>query len=159
MKYCHRCHKLTPGEPVFCNYCGSSYGVKLCARLHANPRSAQACSQCGSRDFSTPQPKIPMIFRPFVALLHVAPRLISLALFAGAIYVAVYSVAHDPRLVQGLVCLLFLAFVCGLIWKLLPKWLQGCLKATFNLIAFLLKAIFRLFFSKNGAGKGARYRT
>jgi len=159
MKYCHQCHKLTLGEPVFCNYCGSSFSVKLCGRLHSNPRSAQTCSQCGSRDFSTPQPKVPIVFRPFVALLHVAPRLIGFALFIGALYVALYIVAHDPRFIQGLVCLLFLAVVCALIWKLLPKWLQGILKTSFHVIAFLLKAIFRLFFSKNRAGKGARYRT
>ena len=40
MKYCHQCHKLTLGEPVFCNFCGSSFGLKLCGRLHSNPRSA-----------------------------------------------------------------------------------------------------------------------
>lgn len=158
MKYCNRCHKLTLGEPVFCNYCGSSFGVKLCGRLHSNPRSAQACSHCGSRDFSTPQPKIPIIFRPFVALLHILPKLIGLTLFIGAINVALYFVAHDPRFLQGLVCLLFLAVVCALIWRLLPKWLQGFLKTTFHLIAFLLNAVGRLFFSKNREGKGARYR-
>ena len=159
MKYCHQCHKLTIGEPVFCNHCGSSFGLKLCGRLHSNSRSAQVCSQCGSRDFSTPQPKVPIILRPFVAVLHVAPRLIGFALFVGALYVALYVVAHDPRFIQGLVCLLFLAIVCALIWKLLPKWLQRILKTSFNVSAFLLKALFRLFFSKNRAGKGVRYRT
>jgi RNA polymerase subunit RPABC4/transcription elongation factor Spt4 len=158
MKYCNRCHKLTLGEPVFCNYCGSSYGIKLCGRLHSNPRSAQACSQCGSRDFSNPHPKIPIILRPFVALLHILPKLIGSTLFIGAIYVAVYSVVHDPRFIQGLGCLLFLVFVGAVLWKLLPKWLQGFLKTTFQLIAFLLNAVVRLFFSKNREGKRARYR-
>jgi RNA polymerase subunit RPABC4/transcription elongation factor Spt4 len=159
MKYCHQCHKLTLGEPVFCNFCGSSYAVKLCGRLHSNPRSAQACSQCGSRDFSTPQPKIPIIFRPFVALLHVAPGIIGFGLFVGALYVSLYVLAHDPRFLQGLLCLAFLGVVCGLIWKLLPKWLQGVLKTSFNVGAFLLGGLFRLFFSKNRQGKGGRYRT
>ncbi len=159
MKYCHRCHKLTLGEPVFCNFCGSTYSVKLCGRLHPNPRSAQACSQCGSRDFSTPQPKIPIIFRPFLALLHVAPRLIGPSLLAGALYLLFHAISHDPRFLQGLVCLLFLAVAVAFIWKLLPKGLQGFLKTSFHLIAFLLRATIRLFFSKNRPSKGVRNRT
>src|SRR6202167_1008942 len=59
MKYCFNCNRITPGEPLFCNSCGYSYDVKLCPRRHRNPRSAQACSQCGSRDLSTPQPRRP----------------------------------------------------------------------------------------------------
>jgi hypothetical protein len=58
MKYCHHCGRLTSGEPMFCQFCGRSYDVKLCPRLHANPRWAEVCSQCGSRELSTPQPKV-----------------------------------------------------------------------------------------------------
>src|SRR6266446_8725424 len=149
MKYCHRCHKLTLGEPVFCNFCGSTYSVKLCGRLHPSPRSAQVCSQCGSREFSTPQPKIPIIFRPFLALVHVAPRLIGLSLVASTLYLLFHAISHDPRFLQALVCLLFLAAAVALTWKLLPKSLQGFLKTIFHLIAFLLKVTIRLFLSKN----------
>ncbi|MGH9660739.1 MAG: hypothetical protein ACRD96_19475, partial [Bryobacteraceae bacterium] len=42
--------------PLFCSHCGATYDVRLCPRLHPNPRSARICSQCGSRDLSTPQP-------------------------------------------------------------------------------------------------------
>ena len=58
MKYCYHCGRLTSGEPVFCQFCGRSYDVKLCPRLHPNPRFADVCSQCGSRELSTPQPKV-----------------------------------------------------------------------------------------------------
>src|SRR5882724_4370705 len=58
MKYCYECGRMTPGEPFFCNFCGRSYDVKLCPRHHPNPRIAEVCSQCGSHDLSTPQPKV-----------------------------------------------------------------------------------------------------
>jgi len=48
---------------LFCNFCGRSYDVKLCSKLHMNPRFAEACSHCGSRDLSVPQPKVPLAFR------------------------------------------------------------------------------------------------
>ena len=40
MNYCYNCGHITPGEPLYCNYCGRSYDLKLCPRHHANPRSA-----------------------------------------------------------------------------------------------------------------------
>src|SRR5579863_9359147 len=73
MKYCFNCSRMTPGEPLFCNSCGRSYDVKLCPRHHMNPRTAEACSQCGSRDLSTPQPRVPW-WTPIVEhLLSIVP--------------------------------------------------------------------------------------
>ena len=63
LTYCYNCGKFTGGKPLFCGSCGRSYDVKLCPRLHQNPRGAEVCSQCGSRELSTPQPKIPMSWR------------------------------------------------------------------------------------------------
>ena len=40
---------------MFCTSCGRSFDVRLCPRLHVNPRGAQVCAQCGSRDLSQPQ--------------------------------------------------------------------------------------------------------
>src|SRR5216684_3959120 len=68
MKYCYECGSTTAGEPLFCNYCGRSYDVKLCSKLHMNPRLAEACSQCGSRDLSTPQPNVPLRWHIFAFL-------------------------------------------------------------------------------------------
>src|SRR5215472_12922424 len=73
MKYCFNCNRITPGAPLFCNYCGRSYDVKLCPRRHANPRTAEACSQCGSRDLSTPQPRRPIWVAPLGFLLSFVP--------------------------------------------------------------------------------------
>jgi hypothetical protein len=57
MRYCNHCKKFTVGNPPYCNFCGRSYRVKLCPRGHKNPRAAQACSECGSKDLSTPMPQ------------------------------------------------------------------------------------------------------
>jgi hypothetical protein len=54
MRYCRNCQKFTSGQPAFCQFCGRSYGVKLCPRGHRNPRSANSCSECGSHELSTP---------------------------------------------------------------------------------------------------------
>lgn len=57
MRYCFSCKRLTAGDPLFCSQCGSTYDVRLCPRLHPNPRGARVCSQCGSHDLTTPQPR------------------------------------------------------------------------------------------------------
>jgi hypothetical protein len=57
MRYCFSCKRLTAGDPLFCGQCGRTYDVRLCPRLHANPRGARVCSQCGSYDLTTPQPR------------------------------------------------------------------------------------------------------
>ncbi len=57
MRYCANCKKLTPGKPPYCNFCGRTYGVKLCPRGHKNPRIAECCSECGSMELSTPAPQ------------------------------------------------------------------------------------------------------
>src|SRR6266849_5536074 len=59
MKYCYNCDRVTIGEPLFCNFCGRSYDVKLCPRLHINPRGTRVCSKCGNAELSTPQPRVP----------------------------------------------------------------------------------------------------
>jgi hypothetical protein len=63
MKFCYACGRSTGGKPLFCIGCGRSYNAKLCPRLHVNPRWAEACSRCGSRNLSLPQPRVPILWR------------------------------------------------------------------------------------------------
>src|SRR5437764_1469406 len=80
MRYCNQCHRITAGEPMFCNFCGSSYNVKLCPSRHINPRSAEVCSQCGSRDLSTPAPRVPFWLAPLLFCLSLLPGFLLLLL-------------------------------------------------------------------------------
>src|SRR5580692_7514665 len=80
MRYCNHCHRITTGEPVYCNFCGRSYDFKLCPRHHPNPRSAEVCAQCGSRELSTPHPKVPLWMASLLAVLSVIPGVLLLLL-------------------------------------------------------------------------------
>jgi hypothetical protein len=129
MKYCTNCHRITTVEPLFCNICGSSYNVKFCPRLHPNPRAAQTCSQCGSRELSTPQPKPGFGSYPFLLLVKILPGValgIATVFFAYALIHALISARQlvVPLLFQA-GSLLLLAWV---LYSILPEFLQKILK-------------------------------
>jgi len=92
MRYCRNCHKFTAGQPAYCQFCARSYGVKLCPRGHKNPRAANACSECGSRDLSTPHG--PQSGLSLIAT--VIGVLILTALSIYAVYFA-YRLVIDPN--------------------------------------------------------------
>jgi len=125
MTYCYNCGHMTAGEPLFCGTCGRSYDGKLCPRLHMNPRGAEVCSKCGSRELSTPQPKIPMSWR----LLAIVTRLgLGLLLFYASLSLLI-ALLHTAAFQQLLV---FMGFVlCGLwwLWSKLPDWFQEIIRS------------------------------
>ena len=112
MKYCFNCNRTTAATPLFCNHCGATYDLKLCPRLHPNPRWAEVCSQCGSRDLSTPQPKVPLWAK---VLLRVTP-------IAFGALVAIISVFFLVDLLQPFArhpdLLFALTIVLSLLWSL-----------------------------------------
>ena len=73
MRYCYQCHHFTIGQALYCNRCGMSYDVKVCPARHLNPRNAEVCSECGSRDLSTPAPRMPLWLAPVLFLLALVP--------------------------------------------------------------------------------------
>jgi hypothetical protein len=122
--YCYNCGHLTPGEPLFCNYCGRSYDVKLCPRLHPNPRSADVCSKCGSRELSTPQPKVPAVWK----LLAIVIRL-GLGLFLLWVTLCfLITLGRTPQIQQALVSIGLLLLALWIVWSKLPEWLQDALR-------------------------------
>ena len=132
MRYCHYCHRITPGEPLFCNFCARSYEFKLCPHRHSNPRNAEVCSQCGSRELSTPHPRVPLWLTPLLFLLSALPGLLLLAVtavfFVGFVRVLV---SNQQLLFQAMLAGLLLAFV----WYLylhLPHFLRRFLTRLFN---------------------------
>lgn len=124
MKYCYECGKMTAGEPLFCGTCGRSYDAKLCPRLHANPRGAQVCSHCGSRDLSTPQPKVPVTLQ-FLALVT---RLGLGLLLLYATLTLVVAAVRSPAVQQHLIALGILLGTLWLLWSKLPDWFREAIR-------------------------------
>ena len=134
MKYCHQCGTLTPGQPLFCSSCGRTYDVKLCPRLHVNPRRADVCSLCGSRDLSTPQPKMSLRDR---LLTTVIMTVLGVSLFVGSLLLIVYVLqaalaSTHVRDTAGVLVLLVAAL--WWMWLQLPKWLRAFLGRMFTWI-------------------------
>src|SRR5262249_30367373 len=124
MRYCYACDKITAGEPFFCNFCGRSYGVRLCPRMHPNPRKAQACSRCGSKELSTPGPKLPW----WSPLLEFAFRFVPGVLIAGASIIAIVAVLDallaSPATLSALAMPLLALGVLWWAWGMIPAWFR-----------------------------------
>jgi RNA polymerase subunit RPABC4/transcription elongation factor Spt4 len=113
MRYCFSCRKITSGNPAYCNYCGKSYDVKLCSRGHSNPRTAEVCSVCGSRNLSIPQTRGGAALR---ALFSIGLFLTFGALLVGSLaYIGVFvkALIQNPN---GLLPLMLLGLALGLVW-------------------------------------------
>ena len=124
MRYCNHCRRLTTGEPLFCNFCGRSYNFRLCPHRHPNPRNAGICSQCGSRDLSTPHPRVPFLLAPLTVLLSALPGLLLLLLSVMFLLGLLRVLTTDQQLLsQFMVIGLFIAFLWWLYLKL-PRFLR-----------------------------------
>jgi hypothetical protein len=136
MRLCTNCYQITVGKPLFCNKCGSSYNVRLCPRLHSNPRAAKVCAQCGSKDLSPPQPKVFLLLRPLIFLIGLGPGFLLLSIAAAYLAFYVHKLISDPN---GLLPLMCIGLVLGLLlflWMMLPKGLR-------HLLARFGKFVFR----------------
>ena len=132
MKYCYHCDRVTIGEPLFCNFCGRSYDVKLCPRLHVNPRGTRVCSKCGSTELTTPQPRVPFWAQLLLFLLTLVPGLILSLISIGLVvfFFKRFLFSHD--MLMGLAAI---DFILGTLWwgwtqiplyfrKTIHRWLQ-----------------------------------
>jgi RNA polymerase subunit RPABC4/transcription elongation factor Spt4 len=124
MKYCNHCGKMTAGEALYCGTCGRTYDVKLCPRHHVNPRGAEVCSKCGSRELSTPQPKIPVVLQ-FLVLM--ARLVLGLLLFYATLSLLV-ALVRSPQVQQLLVACGMLLGVLWILWSKLPDWSREALR-------------------------------
>jgi len=127
MRLCTNCYQITVGKPLFCNKCGSSYNSRLCPRLHNNPRAAKVCSQCGSKDLSTPQPKVFFLLRPFVILLGLGPGFLLLMIAGIYLVFYIHKLITDPNGLLPLMCIGFVLGLVFLLWMMLPKGLRHML--------------------------------
>jgi len=132
MRYCNQCHRITPGEPLFCNFCGRSYNLKLCPHRHPNPRNAETCSQCGSRDLSMPHPRVPLWQAPLLLLLSALPGLVLIGVTLLFLIGLVNALASSPQLLlQFMLVGLMLAFLWYL-YMHLPSFLRRFLTRLFS---------------------------
>ena len=132
MRYCNQCHRITPGEPLFCNFCGRSYNLKLCPHRHPNPRNAEICSQCGSRDLSMPHPRVPLWLAPLLLLLSALPALVLIGVTLLFLIGFVNALASSPQLLlQFMLVGLMLAFLWYL-YMHLPSFLRRFLTRLFS---------------------------
>jgi|CXWL01.1.fsa_nt_gi RNA polymerase subunit RPABC4/transcription elongation factor Spt4 len=61
MKYCVFCKRINPGRPVHCQYCGRTFGSRICRHCReANPPEALTCRNCGSTELSETSGPIPL---------------------------------------------------------------------------------------------------
>jgi len=129
MRYCHNCHKTTTGEALFCHACGSTYDAKLCPARHINPRWATVCSQCGSRDLSTPAPPVPWWLKPLLLTASLVPGLLLAVLLILAVGAVLREVLTNQA-VQGQ--LVALVLILALLWWLylqLPHFIQNMFRS------------------------------
>jgi hypothetical protein len=132
VKYCYECGRMTPGDPLYCNFCGRSYDLKLCPRHHPNPRIAETCSQCGSRELSTPQPKVSIWWRilEWLTRLFIGAFLAILSLFL--LFEFLKAVLDSP---EGQAAVILLAILLGILWwlwSLLPDWFRKLVRRSFE---------------------------
>ncbi len=132
MRYCNFCHRVTAGEPLFCNFCGRSYDWKLCPSRHPNPRNAEICSQCGSRDLSTPQPRVSFWLGPLLVLLSALP---GIALFGITVLLLIALVEVLITNQQLLFEVMWMGLMIAILWWLymqLPGFLRKALSKMFR---------------------------
>jgi ribosomal protein L40E len=116
---------MTAGEPLYCGTCGRTYDVRLCPRAHANPRGAEVCSKCGSRELSTPQPRIPMSLRLLAIVLRLG---LGLLLFYASLSLIV-DLVRTPEVQRALVVFGMLLAVLWWLWSKLPDWFQDAIRS------------------------------
>jgi hypothetical protein len=118
MKYCYECGRITAGEPRYCQFCGRTYDVKLCPRRHENPRFAEVCSQCGSRELSTPQPKVSVLWK--IAEFFVRGLLGLLVVYVVLSFI--YGLLSSPETGNALLAFLLLLVPLVILWSMVPDW-------------------------------------
>jgi RNA polymerase subunit RPABC4/transcription elongation factor Spt4 len=124
MKHCYHCGRITAGDPLFCNSCGRTFDRKLCPRLHPNPRSAEICSRCGSRELSSPQPKVSAGWQVLEWLTRtvLGAFLVFLAVFL--VYAFLKGALGTPGVLDGLILLGCLVAVLTWMWSKVPEWFR-----------------------------------
>jgi hypothetical protein len=110
MRFCPHCHRLNPGHPRICHYCGRTWYVRLCPRGHENPYNAQYCGTCGSADLTETGGQIPWFSIALKGFLWLLSGLMIYCLVVGFWNVLKSSEAASFFSLIIILCLLVLGF-------------------------------------------------
>lgn len=120
MRYCTSCRHITTGTPLFCTFCGHSFDVRLCPRLHVNARGAQVCAECGSRDLSQPQRRGSFLSRLSTTGLSVLPGALLWLLSIVVLLAFVQAVLTNQQVQGQLIAVLLLLAVLWWVYVQIP---------------------------------------
>ena len=132
MRYCHNCHKTTTGEPLFCHSCGGTYDAKLCPGRHINPRWAVVCSQCGSRDLSSPAPPVPWWLKALLLTASLLPVLLLLLLLALAVVGIFHELLTNQTIQSQLVATIAVLVLLWWLFLQLPHFVQNMFRSLWH---------------------------
>ena len=132
MRYCNQCKKLTLGEALFCNHCGSSFNEKLCPSSHVNARNATACRECGSREFSTPAPPVSLPLRLLLSVGSILPGVVLAGLMLLVVFGIVQAILTNQQVQASMICLLFILAILFYAYMHLPGFLKSLIKSAFR---------------------------
>lgn len=132
MRLCTNCHRVTTGEPLFCNHCGLTYDAKLCPSRHLNPRTAEVCSQCGSRDLSTPAPRPSVWLRPLVFVATFVPGAVLAVLWVLLALAVVQAIISSPETLPRLLAMALPLAILWLIYMQLPGFIRRLFRSTWQ---------------------------
>ena len=94
--------------------------MKLCPKLHMNPRTAEACSQCGTRDLSIPQPRVPILWHFLAVLAQALSGLLMLCISVPLLAVFLTDLSLHSAIPDRLLLGIFLVVILWSSWTLLP---------------------------------------
>ena len=117
---------------MYCNHCGSTYDAKLCPARHLNPRNAEVCSQCGSRDLSTPAPRLPFWLPPVLLLISLLPGAVIALLLVLVVAAVIQQLLTNSQIQAQLIVLLLLLAILWWLYIHLPKFIQKALRSVWS---------------------------
>ena len=147
MRYCPYCHRINPGHPAICHFCGRTWYIRLCPRGHENPYNAMHCGECGSVDLTDTVGPRPWLIITLKGFLWVVLGLSIYAFIIG--FLAFLKSPQAFSLIIILLLLLIGVWFClsllpGSIRKVASRIVRKILGLVSMVALWLLKALWEL---------------
>lgn len=122
MRYCAYCKRLNTGQPIFCQFCGHSFDIRICRACgHQNPPAALACRRCGRTNLSEPSGRS-----------SIWPWLIKISFWLLAIVMALSLVKAMLANLQAFVPLVIMVGLFALSYSFLPEIAKKLIRGMLN---------------------------